>query len=648
MIGCHTVCVGPVPIRVHFIVFLRTVMIAMFNRLLKQPFFPGALQWLSVLVFVPVLGGLLFGPAEKGNYANLLVWLIWWPLLCVLFIVAGRVWCGVCPFSKLSDAIQRLCGLRFPVPDFLKQHGSSVIVTAFLLLTWFQVTTGIVESPRRTAVMLLAILTGALAFGLFFRGRTWCRYVCPIGSISQVYARASLFKLRAQEGICADCTTKDCMVPSATYSGCPMHLTPFAMESVTHCNVCSACVKQCTHGALELQLEAPSRDLEQSSAVAPVVLYLVPFLAGIISFLNAKESGRLPLEHWLEQVAYPVLCKSVLLAAALAVSLSLVRLAAYLAADGDDAERSAPTWLALGARPAIPLLLLSHLGHVSSELWSDGADLLEPLAEALQMPILVSSSLWGADWTAYLNPLAIGTGLLISLLLLVRTARRRVGIVRWRFVFAFGLYYAAFAAWNLFVTWPLAEAAVDASALVDATPFASDAPGGWDLLWPFVGINTALLVLALIAGRSTAAVVVDDFSAKKTWTTRDGGSSVQDELLEWLVVQAVQARWQMPPAVALANAGQEVIEFLKRALPPGSLLTVTINLRKNKGVLTIAHGGRPLDLPDYSGAPLLDAAPGAELEGIELRLATRQVEHLSYQARLSDGKCIFTLRQTVA
>ena len=628
----------------------------MFTKLLKMRGYPGVLQWLSVLFFVPVVGFLLFGPADKDNLANLLIWLVWWPLLCVMFIVAGRIWCGVCPFSKVSDSLQRLVGLRLAVPDFLKEQGLWLILIAFLLLSWLEETAGIVDSPRQTAIMLLTILTGAVAFGLFFQGRVWCRYVCPIGGISHVYARGSLFKVRPQEAICADCTTKDCVVPDAQYAGCPMHLSPFAMDSVANCNLCGACLKRCQHGSLRVSLEAPSQDLAASSTMPPVVLWLIALLAGLISFLNGLDSGRLPLEAWVDQAAYPVLAKTLLMVVALAASWWLLNGAGRLAAGGSAARMSPTAWLALGARPLIPLLLFSHLGHVGAELWEDGGLLLAPLAEALQTPGLALPGLWGAPWTAYFNAICISLGLVLALAVLGWTAARAVGLDRTRLVVSFSLFYLLFAGWNLYATWPLetAEAAYAASAapavmatgLETATPDTGD---GWSILWPFIGINTALLALALIARRSrtTAGTEGDDFSASKTWHSRDGTTSVQGQLLDWLVTQAAQARWRVPAAVALANAGQEVMSFLQRALPAGTQLTVLAILRKNKGVLTISHGGRPLTLPDYRGEPNLDTADAAALAGLELRLAAAQIEHLSYHARMSDNKCSFTLRHSL-
>jgi len=127
---------------------------------MKRRWYPGALQWLSVLFFVPVIGYLLFGPADKDNPANLLVWLVWWPLLCILFILAGRFWCGICPFSRVSDGVRSLVGLRWAAPDFLKEQGGWLILIAFILLSWLEETRGILDSPRLAAILLLTILRG--------------------------------------------------------------------------------------------------------------------------------------------------------------------------------------------------------------------------------------------------------------------------------------------------------------------------------------------------------------------------------------------------------------------------------------------------------------------------------------------------------
>ena len=108
----------------------------------------------------------------------------------------------------------------------------------------------------------------------------------------------------------------------------------------------------------------------------------------------------------------------------------------------------------------------------------------------------------------------------------------------------------------------------------------------------------------------------------------------------------MQARWQVPAVVRLANAGQEALTLLQRLLPDDAELTVRATLRKNRGVLTINHSGKPLQLPDFR--PVADGETEVDtlMDGLELRLAAAQVEHLSYHARLSEAGGSFTLRQS--
>jgi hypothetical protein len=285
------------------------------------------------------------------------------------------------------------------------------------------------------------------------------------------------------------------------------------------------------------------------------------------------------------------------------------------------------------------------MGYLSSKLWTDGGRLLASLAVFLGTPWLKMDGMWGAPWTRYISPLCILLGLALTLVL-SRWARANMpGMQLLRIGLLFGLYYGTFAGWNLFATWPF-SAMPEVSQVSEIITEPLD---GWQILWPFVAIMVSLLALALIVRRSEqqsgVTATIDDFSASRSWVLRDTVVGKQTELLDWLLEQAIQARWRMPAVVSLANASQEIITFLQRTLPDGSAITVKAILRKNKAVMTISHEGRPLTLPDYKAAPDLDAADDA-LEGIELRLAAAQVEHMSYQARLSELICSFTLRQT--
>jgi hypothetical protein len=618
----------------------------MFNTLLKSRLYPDKLQWMVTLFLLPTVVFLLFGPAEQENPANLLVWMFWWPMLCVLFLIAGRIWCSLCPFALVGRLVQRAAGLQRAVPDFFKQYGSWLILMALFLLFWFEEMDGVVVSPRGTAVVLLSILSGAVIFGLFFRGRTWCRYVCPLGGISLIYARAAFFKVRSKEAACAECLTKDCVVPDDTYAGCPMSLTPFAIDSVSDCSFCGSCVKRCTNQSMRVSLETPSLDLSGQSSVAPAVVWLVILLAGHLVFLNILGSKNLPISSFVHHAVSPVFLKTALLFSSMVVCYFLFEACVRLA-KGNNADVTRTQLLRLGALPLIPLLLFSHLGHLSLQIWAHCGQLFSFLAGITGLPWLRVDLLLPMAWTAYFNSLSIFLGLVMTLWVLRWALKSEAVLPVRRVGWVFGMMYAIYGSWNIFATWP-----ARATILNENIPPAVLGPqNGWEILWPFIAVNAALLILALIVKHSErqtlSAAKHVEFSAGKSWEIHDRSGARQVEVLEWLLEQAVLAKWRIPAVVGLANATNEIVTFLQRTLADGSAITVNATLRKNKGVMTIFHEGRPLTLPDYKPVSNLDDIDDSALQGLELRLAVAQVEQMHYQARLSDARCCFTLRQAL-
>ena len=585
-----------------------------------------------------MLGLLLFGPASRDNPANLMVWLVWWPALCLMFAFAGRMWCGLfCPFALLGTLAQRFLGLRLPVPEFFKQHGGWMMLLAYFLLFWMEEISHVADSPRKTAIVLLTMLSGALMFGLLFRGLAWCRHLCPLGAISHVYSYASLFKIRSNEAACGDCLTKDCVVPDERYAGCPMQMTPFAMDSVAHCRFCGSCVKRCTNNSVQVRFEAPSKDLAGAAASTPALVWFIVLLAGWISYLNCVKSAALPIAGWLQTAAAPVLVKTVVMAAALGGGVLLFIALVRLAGRGPGGLSRQQLELLAGV-PMIPMLLFSHFGYLGAGLLSDGGMLLARLADVVGAPWLKIDGLWGSAWTRYFGALCTAAGFAVTLAVSKWALSRTPGAPPSAKLY-FWPGYALFAAFNLVAAWPLGAA-------LPAGPDAAPGPESWSILWPFFGVNAAILILVLIARRQQPDPAEEsrDFSATRTWALREGAGPKQAEIFNWLVEQAIQAQWRIPAMVSLGNAAQEIITFLQRTLPEGTSITVNAILRKNKAVMTIAHAGQPLNLPDYKAPPSLDDADEA-MEGIELRLAVAQVEHMSYQARLSEGRCTFTLRQ---
>ena len=119
--------------------------IPLVRKALRSRWYPGILQLPIAAVFGLVAYQLLLGPdAAHDNPGTALMWVLWWPLIPIVFVVVGRFWCAVCPFGALSDFIQKMVGAQRPVPVFLKKYGIWIIDASFLLITWSDHVWGVV------------------------------------------------------------------------------------------------------------------------------------------------------------------------------------------------------------------------------------------------------------------------------------------------------------------------------------------------------------------------------------------------------------------------------------------------------------------------------------------------------------------------
>ena len=131
------------------------------------------------------------------NLATKLTWTIWWAGIIFTFVLAGRVWCLACPFGALNEWTARLAA---PLRRLPKPFRNLWWATAmFVLLTWADEQLGVVRSPRVTAWIVLFFAAAAVAVGLFYERRSFCRHLCPIGGLIGIYSMTAPLELRAKE-----------------------------------------------------------------------------------------------------------------------------------------------------------------------------------------------------------------------------------------------------------------------------------------------------------------------------------------------------------------------------------------------------------------------------------------------------------------
>ena len=259
----------------------------------RSRYFPAVLQWATASVFFVIVWQLLLGPqSAHDNAGTALVWILWWPLLPLLFIGLGRFWCAVCPFGWLSDQVQKLVGVHRRAPRFLKRYGIWVIDALFIVITWGDHVFGIIGSPWGSGVLLLLITTGVVAFGALYERRTFCRYVCFLGGVAGNYSRTGAVQLRADTDICATCKDRAaCFNGSPAAPPCPLFEFPRTMEDSANCVLCANCVKSCPNGAIEVRLRKPTSELWNIAKPKLEASFLAVAIMGIVFIQNATMLG---------------------------------------------------------------------------------------------------------------------------------------------------------------------------------------------------------------------------------------------------------------------------------------------------------------------------------------------------------------------
>jgi len=201
-------------------------------------------------------------------------WAWWWPVICIVFPLLGRIWCSICPFMIYGELLQKLSLALFPRSlgkwprDWADKWGGWVLYAGFFaILTWEEVW-DLSNTAYLSAWLLLLITGGAVVFSQFFERRFWCRYLCPIGGMNGLYAKLAVTELRAQQPVCsANCTTYQCYKGGPQKGegletlGCPLYSHPAQLEDNKDCVLCHTCTKACPHRSVEFNLRPPAIEL---------------------------------------------------------------------------------------------------------------------------------------------------------------------------------------------------------------------------------------------------------------------------------------------------------------------------------------------------------------------------------------------------
>lgn len=267
------------------------------NRLVQWLIRISSLRLLQGVVLAFFLGIIVFclaAPATiTGRVANTLVWAAWWPGLLILFFFVGRLWCTVCPISSVGRIFRLLGSLKRTPPASIKNHTSWIMAVLFLIIVWAEHVFHMTRSPSATGILLLSLMSMPILFCLLFQRETWCRYLCPMGSLAAGYSVCSTVQVHANPNVCASqCTSHDCFKGSETEPGCPVYHHPLYIRDAHLCKLCFTCLRSCPHQSARVYLRPPLQSVWRLSELGKA---LVPF-ALVVFFLSIVllSSQKLP------------------------------------------------------------------------------------------------------------------------------------------------------------------------------------------------------------------------------------------------------------------------------------------------------------------------------------------------------------------
>jgi cytochrome c oxidase assembly factor CtaG/polyferredoxin len=429
------------PLTTHHFDLLR---VPLLGRFLKWRHARLTLQMpLMALAGVVILDGLRGPQVGPMNLAGVLPWVHWRGLVILGLLALGNVFCMACPFTVPRTFARRWLPRGRSWPRWLRSKWLAVALLALFL--WAYEAFSLWDSPWWTAWIVVGYFVAALVVDGFFRGASFCKYVCPIGQFNFVQSLVSPLEIKVRDPkVCASCQTKDCIRGRDGIPGCELNLFQPRKSSNMDCTFCLDCIHACPHDNVGIIAEPPGKTLWHDSFRSGLGRFSKrPDVAALVVVLTfgayANAAGMVaPVLEWRDQLTSVLPRRSPLLVTSLIYVFGLLVLPALMVAMSAVLSRwlgqLKEPWLKVGTRFAFSLIPIGFgmwLAHYSFHFLGSFDAIIPALQRfAGDLGLALAEPEWQcdccrpvADWLPRLEILFLDLGFLFSLYSGYRIAR---------------------------------------------------------------------------------------------------------------------------------------------------------------------------------------------------------------------------------
>ncbi|WP_368030248.1 4Fe-4S binding protein [Arcobacter sp. s6] len=240
------------------------------------------LRTVQIVVFALFLYAIYFGfinyTKEENLFTTGLFWGLFWPFFMVVSLSTfGRIFCGVCPHGFIGKYITKF-GLKKKVP---KSLANPFIGVFLLFIGWwgtYYMYPEFFKTPYVTALLFAIMTLVAVVFYYIYDEMAYCKYVCPIGTMTKVFSKVSFTKLETYSEHCQSCKTFECA------SACSYGLKPFTFakkNSMEDCTLCMDCSSVCQ--SVAFKFKKPSNVLLNKFKPSKAEVWALIFITAAIS-----------------------------------------------------------------------------------------------------------------------------------------------------------------------------------------------------------------------------------------------------------------------------------------------------------------------------------------------------------------------------